>query len=232
MPRTAPTQATDGHLSLAPAREQFAAPLAAVQFENGGDNGSAIIRGHAAVFDRLSHDLGGFRTRVSPRAFDTVLDSNPDVHLLWDHDTRYTLARTRSQTLELRADPRGLHVYAQLAPTSYAADLVALMRRGDVDQMSFACLIGADTWAENADGEITRTIETVQELYDVTVCAQGAFPQTDSRLVTAARDAGRIKTFATTDDAEAAGRPGVATSRRRARARLARHTHPLPTKEN
>lgn len=224
----APTPATDGHLSLAPAREQFAAPIAAIEFGNGGGDGPATLRGHAAVFDRLSHDLGGFRTRIAPGAFDAVLDGNPDVHLLWDHDTRYTLARTRSQTLDLRADPRGLHVYAQLAPTTYAADLVALMRRGDVDQMSFACLIGQDTWAENADGDVTRTIETVDELYDVTVCAQGAFPQTDSRLVTAARDAGRIQPFVRPDDAEAAGRPGVAVTRRRARARLARHTHPLP----
>lgn len=225
MPRTAANPATDGHPSLARAREQFAAPLAAIQFEDGGGGGAAIIRGHAAVFDRLSHDLGGFRTRVAPGAFDQVLDRNPDVHLLWDHDTRYTLARTRSQTLELRADPRGLHVYAQLAPTSYAADLVALMRRGDVDQMSFACLIGEDEWVENSDGEIVRTIQQVDELYDVTVCAQGAFPQTDSRLVTAARAAGRIRTSHPAD-AEAAGRPGVDAYRRRARARLARHTHP------
>ena len=165
-------------------------------------------------------------------AFDRVLDGNPDVHLLWDHDTRYTLARTHNKTLELRSDPAGLHVYARMAPTTYAEDLAVLMRRGDVDQMSFACTIGADTWAEDADGNVTRTIETVAELFDVTVCAQGAFPHTDSRLVTAARETGRIQqqrdppASRATDDAGAAGRLGAKTEALLARARGAATRHP------
>jgi len=61
--------------------------------------------------------------------------------------------------------------------------------------MSFACDIGADTWTESGE-EITRTIEEVSALYDVTVCAQGAFPQTDSRLaadLASAIEAGRVQ---------------------------------------
>lgn len=148
------------------------------------------------------------------------------MHLLWDHDTRYTLARTANKTLELRADPQGLHVWAQLAPTTYAADLGVLMARGDVDQMSFACTIGSDEWHEDTDGNVIRTINTVDELYDVTVCAQGAFPQTDARLLAAARSAGRLTPpLPDRRDAQAVR---VAQASRRARARSACHTNPLP----
>lgn len=177
-------------------RQQFTFTLDNVQFAETGDpagSGDLILRGHAAVFDRLSHDLGGFRTKIAKGAFSSVLDANPDVHLVWDHDTRYTLARTKNGTLELREDPYGLHVWAKMAPTSYAQDLAVLMRRGDVDQMSFACNIGEDTWTEDKAGNITRTIYSVDSLFDVTVCAQGAFPQTDSKLLASAIEAGRVK---------------------------------------
>jgi HK97 family phage prohead protease len=178
----------------------FTFPLSIEKFENSGrEGGGKFLRGHAAVFNRKSHDLGGFRTEIAPNAFAGVLDQNPDVHLVWDHDTRYVLARTTNKTLELREDPYGLHVWASLAPTSYADDLAVLMERGDVDQMSFACDIGSDSWTqvgEGDDAEITRTINSVSGLYDVTVCAQGAFPQTNSALqadLASAMEAGRVQ---------------------------------------
>jgi HK97 family phage prohead protease len=172
-----------------------------LSIEEFGQSGAApdvrTMRGHAAVFNRLSHDLGGFKVKIAPGFFTNVLDSQPDVHLVWDHDTRYTLARTRSQKygLELREDPVGLHVWSRMAPVSYADDLAVLMDGGVIDQMSFACDIGADEWHEDDSG-ITRTLLECDALYDVTICAQGAFPQTDSRLATdlaSAIEAGRVE---------------------------------------
>jgi len=174
----------------------FTFPFTLEQFANSGaEGGGRIFRGHAAVFDRLSHDLGGYRVKIAPGAFTKVLDTNPDVHMVWDHDTRYVMGRTRNNTLELREDPMGLHTWCRLAPVSYVDDLAVLMEGGYIDQMSFACDIGSDTWTET-DDEITRTINEVSALYDVTVCAQGAFPQTDSRLaadLASAIEAGRVQ---------------------------------------
>lgn len=177
----------------------FTFPLTLEKFaDSGKEGGGRFLRGHAAVFNRKSHDLGGYRVEIAPNAFSKILDTNPDVHLVWDHDTRYVLARTTNKTLELRQDPYGLHVWASMAPTTYSEDLAVLMERGDVDQMSFACDIGSDTWTQTGEGdsaEITRTINEVSGLYDVTVCAQGAFPQTDSQLqadLASAIEAGRV----------------------------------------
>jgi HK97 family phage prohead protease len=184
---------------------QFTVPIDGIKFEAARDKGRRVMRGHAAVFNRKSHDLGGFRTVIAPGAFAKILDTSPDVHLLWDHDTRYVLARTKNNTLELREDPYGLHVWAKFAQTQTADELGILMEGGFVDQMSFACDISEDEWTEDEDGEITRTLFDFSGLHDVTICAKGAFPQTDSQMVAAvhdatealmaARDAGRIKTF-------------------------------------
>lgn len=171
--------------------------LTVEQFADSGTGPEVrTMRGHAAVFNRLSHDLGGFKTKIAPGFFTNILDQNPDVHLVWDHDTRYTLSRTRSQKygLELREDPIGLHVWARLAPVSYADDLAVLMEGGVIDEMSFATDIERDEWHEDEDG-ITRVLLECGGLYDVTICAQGAFPQTDSRLATdlaSAIEAGRV----------------------------------------
>jgi uncharacterized protein len=170
---------------LQPAREHRTLPLEDVEWRSGekqGD-GQLTVRGHAAVFDRLSLDLGGFRERIAPDAFDHVLDGNPDVHLLQDHSTLHTLARTKNKTLELRRDPVGLHFWAKVAPTSYAADLRVLMERGDVDQASFAFTVARDEWLVDEQENVTRTILEIGELYDVTITAQGAYPQTDTSVV-------------------------------------------------
>jgi HK97 family phage prohead protease len=167
-----------------PAREYRLMPLSDVEWRaSGAGEGELIVRGHASVYNRLSLDLGGFREKIAPGAFTRVLDGNPDVHALWDHDTKLVLARTKNKTLDLREDPVGLHFYAKVADTSYARDLRVLMERGDVDQASFAFTVERDEWHIDDDDNVTRTIFEVGQLYDVTVTAQGAYPQTDTSVV-------------------------------------------------
>ena len=172
---------------------RFTVPLADVKMDASGDpdaKGRWTMRGHAAVFNRLSHDLGGFKVKIAPGFFTKILDSNPDVHLNREHDMRLVLARTKNNSLELREDPYGLHVWSRFAKTPLADETAILMEGGYIDQMSFACDIGASEWSEDQDGNITRTLFECDGLYDVTVCAQGAFPQTDAQLVASLKDAG------------------------------------------
>ena len=171
-----------------PELERRALPLEdVICHASGKEGGGIILRGHAAVFDRLSLDLGGFREKIARGAFTKVLDGNPDVHLVWDHDGRATLARTTGRyLLELREDPRGLHFYANAAPTSYAKDLAMLMDGGTINQGSFAFTVGPEgqDWATDEEtGEVTRTITEVEALYDVTITGQGAYPATDTTVV-------------------------------------------------
>jgi HK97 family phage prohead protease len=139
-------------------RATFTVPISQIKFDASGDpeaRGSWTMRGHAAVVNRLSHDMGGFRVKIAPGYFTKVLDGNPDVHLLWDHNTRYVLARTRNNSLELREDPMGLHVWARFAKTQTADELATLMDGGYIDQMSFATDVGESEWTEDSDGNIT-----------------------------------------------------------------------------
>jgi HK97 family phage prohead protease len=180
-----PTKAPD-HQSAEREVRTFPFEIEEVRDAEGGRSKDFTVKGHAAVFNTWT-DLGYFSERIAKGAFDDVLSRDPHVLHLIDHDTRYVLSSTRNKTLELRADPKGLHMWSKVAPTSYAADLRVLMDRGDVSQSSFAFTVKRDDWNETEDGKLERTIEQVGELYDVTTTAMGAYPTTDSQVAMATR---------------------------------------------
>jgi HK97 family phage prohead protease len=144
--------------------------------------GGDTIKGHAAVFNSLSEDLGGFREKLLPGAFRNVL--RDDVRALINHDSNLVLGRSISGTLTMSEDERGLYVEIVPPATQAARDLMELMQRGDVTQMSFAFSIrGEDQkWTENADGSYLRTISQVARLHDVSVVTYPAYPETDAAV--------------------------------------------------
>lgn len=136
--------------------------------------------GYAAKFGVWSDDLGGFRERIEPKAFDAVLAGSHDVRALVNHEG-LPFARSTTGTLKLSVDEVGLKVEADL-PRS-RPDLVEALQRGDVDQMSFAFRVGAggSSWDLETD-PAERTITEVAELLDVSVVTFPAYPQTEVAL--------------------------------------------------
>ena len=133
--------------------------------------------GYAARFNVLSENLGGFRETIRPGAFDNVLTD--DVRALINHDSTLILGRTGAGTLSLASDENGLHYTIEPPETRYAADLMQSIRRGDVSQSSFAFTIDQDSWKEDEDGRVIRTIESVRRLYDISPVTFAAYPDTD-----------------------------------------------------
>jgi HK97 family phage prohead protease len=143
----------------------------AIEYRDGEDR---PIVGYAAVFNSLSENLGGFREMIAPGAFDNVLGD--DVRALINHDANLILGRTKAGTLTLRADDKGL--YYDIAPgqQSYFRDLVESVKRGDIDQSSFAFTVDDDKWEEDKEGRVIRTIKSVRRLYDVSPVTYPAYP--------------------------------------------------------
>jgi HK97 family phage prohead protease len=117
------------------------------------------FEGYASVFNSQSEDLGGFREVVAPGAFKRSLRSRNDIKLLWNHDTGSVLGSTRAGTVTLVEDERGLKVRAQLPNTTLGRDTAELIRRGDVDSMSFGFSVIRDTWDESGTN---RTLNAVR----------------------------------------------------------------------
>jgi len=138
------------------------------------------IRGYAAVYNSDSEWMGGFYEQIAPGAFDGVMDN--DVRAYFNHDESLLLGRVSSGTLRISTDARGLYYEVDMPNTSYANDLIELMKRGDVNQSSFAFLIEQDRWEER-DGKTYRIIEKVSRLLDVSPVSQPAYPDATSELM-------------------------------------------------
>ena len=173
-------------------RIERAAPLARVEWRVSGVPDNKTIHGYAAVFNSMSHDLGGFREVIAPGAFEKVLSRGADVRLLYNHDDGAVMARTKSGTLELVEDEVGLRVWARvdMADTDVQR-VIPKMMRADVDQMSFAFTVEEDEWDESG-GYPLRTIRSVGELFEVSIVPFPAYEATKAEVYERARSEGRV----------------------------------------
>jgi len=159
--------------------ERRVATFDALRIERKKDEPPQIV-GHAAVFDQLSENLGGFFERISPGAFMEAIEKD-DVRALFNHDPNLIIGRNRSGTLKLVEDARGLAVAITPPANQTIADLVvAPIERGDVSQMSFGFTVrpGGQDWAKDDDGRTIRTLKRVR-LFDVSPVVFPAYAQTD-----------------------------------------------------
>jgi HK97 family phage prohead protease len=138
------------------------------------------IRGTAIVFNSLSHDLGGFREIIKPEAVDRTLREGLDVLALVDHDSGKIIGRTKSGTLSLSKDRRGLRIAIDPPNTSYAKDLLESVERGDISGMSFGFRVITDEWRMD-DGEAIREV-TDMTISEVSVVGFPAYPATDVQV--------------------------------------------------
>lgn len=146
-----------------------------------GDDGPGTLAGHAALFDSLSLDLGGFREKISPGAFAESLEDGDDVRALFNHDPNIVLGRNVSGTLRLEEDDKGLAYEIDLPDTQAARDLAISVERGDVSQNSFGFMTLEDDWERDKEGNVTRTLEKVA-LFDISPVTYPAYPDTDLAL--------------------------------------------------
>ena len=143
------------------------------------DGESIKVAGYAAVFGEEA-DIGGmFREKIAPGAFSSAVGRD-DVVFLVNHEG-LPLARTRSGTLKLTEDDRGLYMESELdASDPDVAQIVPKMKRGDMDKMSFAFIATRQEWDETDDLPL-RTIQEA-ELFDVSIVNTPAYGGTEIGL--------------------------------------------------
>jgi uncharacterized protein len=122
--------------------------------------------GYAAVFNSDSEPLP-FIERIMPGAFKRSLKARNEVKLFKNHNMDEVLASTRSKTLRLTEDSKGLLAEATLPDTTAGRDLAVLMKRGDVHAMSFGFSVPTrgDSWSD--DG-MTRQLKEIR-LHEVSI---------------------------------------------------------------
>lgn len=134
------------------------------------------LEGYAATFNSEAR-IGSFVETILPGAFRSALAS--DVLALLDHDAGKVLGRTRSGTLRLFEDTRGLAFSLDLPDTAAGRDALALAERNDLGGMSFGFKVpaGGESWS----GE-RRTLRTIGLKEISVISAWPAYPDTSLAL--------------------------------------------------
>lgn len=135
------------------------------------------LDGYAAVFDSWSEDLGGFVERISPGAFDDVLED--DTYGLLNHNIDKILGRNK-RNMTLTQDKKGLRYVIKLPKTATADEARTLVEDKIIDKSSFAFRVKEQKWeySEDRSKPHKRTILKVSQLIDVSPVAGPAYHDT------------------------------------------------------
>lgn len=148
-----------------------------------------VIEGYFALFNSPTELFRGYFEEVLPGAFD--LSVSNDVRALIDHDHAKVLGRTKSNTLTLKVDSRGLWGSIRInEKDSEAMNLYERVSRGDVDQCSFGFAITDEELSFEDDGTIRCKLKTV-ELFEISVVTFPAY--TDTSVQARKNDVGKMK---------------------------------------
>lgn len=121
------------------------------------------LRGLAIPYGAQTRINGGTESIAVGAASASLLGR--DILALVDHDAGKVLGRTKSGTLRLSEDIRGVSFEIDLPDTTAARDALALIERGDAGGMSFGFNVpkGGDEWRGTH-----RTLRTIH-LHEISV---------------------------------------------------------------
>lgn len=165
-----------------PVRETRNTPLSGFELREqpDGSGGSRLtFTGYACVTESpypVRDALGEYQETVSRTAFDKTLADGADVSFLVNHEG-VSMARTRSGSLRLASDSRGLHVEARLNPARPDVQIArAAIDDGELNEMSFAFKAIRQKWDD--DYTDRRLDEVSLHRGDVSIVNYGMNPAT------------------------------------------------------
>lgn len=156
-----------------------------------GDGEDGHIHGRPIVIGSRT-DLGWFDEIIDSGALDET-DLN-DVRFCLNHDTRYVYARSRrnnpNSTMRLSKDPTGLDVDAFLdLSIPKHQDLYGMIRRGDIDKMSFMFSIEDETWEDLESDHPYRHITKIGTVVEVSAVTFPAYNSTSVEISERSKEA-------------------------------------------
>jgi hypothetical protein len=150
----------------------------AVRAEKRSDDETPKLVGYAARFDDVTNISGLFDEVIRRGAFADSIKDKDDVRALHNHDENQILGRTTSGTLKLEEDDTGLKVEIDPPDTQQARDLMVLIERGDISQMSFGFSVTEEKWNSNKEDERELRELLAVRLFDVSTVTFPAYKST------------------------------------------------------
>jgi HK97 family phage prohead protease len=138
------------------------------------DSEKRTLTGYAVVWNSDTTIGDYFIERIAPGAFTKAIRN--DILALVNHDHGRVIGRTKSKTLRLVEDERGLKVEIDVPNTTDGNDLWELVERGDISGMSFGFRANKQEWDDTGDLPKRTILEA--DLFEVTATPIPAYEDT------------------------------------------------------
>lgn len=140
------------------------------------------ITGYGSVSGR-KYDVFGFKEQVAPGAFAKTLEESPDIRGMFNHDPNFLLGRTKSGTMVVKEDKKGLSYEIRADKLDPQAQSVSRkIARGDVDGSSMAFFVRKEEWEKDSDGRPKLRTITEVELVETGPVTMPASPSTTAKI--------------------------------------------------
>jgi len=146
------------------------------------ETGKDTVFGYALKWD-TPYNMGWFTETIQRGALDNADLS--DVRILFNHDQNLILGRTKAGTAKVGLDDMGMWYMAELPDSPTGQNVKEALKRGDIDQSSWAFSIATDEQGRSKgdkwsikDGKDYREITAVRAVYDASPVTYPANPDT------------------------------------------------------
>ncbi len=159
-----------------------------IRAEGEGDKKKNYIEGYAILFNqrsKLIREWGEvFYEIIEPGAPDNILrDKGLNVIATIDHDPSRMLGRTKSGTLSLKKDTKGVRYKIEIPETQLGRDIAALIERGDYYESSFIFTIAEKGLRYDRSEDIpVRYVSDFEDIRDVSIVIDAAYANTAVQL--------------------------------------------------
>ena len=146
-----------------------------LQQPTASEENKQLVEGYAAVFNERTliweSEWSGWKyMEVIDRNAFAGADMTDTVFKYNQRSARLLLARASNNTLNLSVDDKGLRMSADIIDTTNGKDVYKLIKRGDLNKMSFAFTVKNERNEADKENKIyTRTITAFDKIYDVAV---------------------------------------------------------------
>jgi hypothetical protein len=150
------------------------------RMDNGEDK-TEVIEGYGIVFNKRYQIWGRYYEEIAPEAGEYFKDLKDDekreIIASYNHNFEKLLGKVGAGTLDFKVDKTGVRYIIQMPKTSYAADLVESIKRGDVSGSSFVFTVEEETYVYEEESTLRKVLK-FRRVYEVGPVVMPAYADT------------------------------------------------------
>ncbi len=148
------------------------------------ENGQKSVTGYGIVYNRKTQLWSDLWEVIRPGAAKACLQGSPDIKCALNHNRMWLFGRTKSGTLSLEENQKGVKYVANPPDAQWAKDAIASIERGDIDGSSFTFAVDPENEkiTRQSDGTYLREVLKIERIGEMGPVTDPAYLDTTAEM--------------------------------------------------